>query len=200
MHEALGIRGKAPERYVVEKFVGVGAHIVLQRTTNSVQSFMTDRAIVFVDGNNQRRFLARLAATDKRISYHLGRLEPRTVLNEAAGELRQYLREFNTHCDPLVFQDLMALANKHLEITVMVEKAVDVHIAVDMVMMAQQDDFDVAYLLSADGDFTPAVKAVRSLGKKVFGASPLYGAELASVVNAFIRLDAKWFSDCYRAR
>jgi len=80
----------------------------------------------------------------------------------------------------------------------MVEKAVDVHLAVDMVMMAYLDKFDVAYLLSADGDFTPAVKAVRSLGKTVFAASPLYGAQLASATNAFIRLDTKWFRDCYR--
>jgi uncharacterized LabA/DUF88 family protein len=51
--------------------------------------------------------------------------------------------------------------------------------------------------MSADGDFTPAVRAVRSLGKKVFAASPFNGAELASVVNAFIRLEAVWFDDCY---
>lgn len=148
---------------------------------------------------NQRRFLARLAATDKRISYHLGRLEPRAVSNETATDLIRYLKELHTRCDPVVYRDLMALATRHLEVTVMVEKAVDVHLAVDMVMMAQRGEFDVAYLLSADGDFTPAVKAVRSLGKKVYAASPSFGAELAGFVNAFIRLDSKWFEDCYRS-
>lgn len=145
----------------------------------------------------QRRFLGRLAATDRRISYHLGRLESRRVRNEAAAELLQYLTSLNVRIDPSVFHDLMTLAQKHRQVSVLVEKAVDVHLAVDLVMMAERDEYDAAYLLSADGDFTPAVDAVRSLNKKIYAASPLYGAQLAAVVNAFIRLDAPWFNDCY---
>jgi uncharacterized LabA/DUF88 family protein len=147
---------------------------------------------------DQRRFLRRVTDADIRISYHLGRLEHRTVTNEAARELRNYLTESRANCDPRVFRDLLALTARHFKVTVMVEKAVDVHLAVDMVMMAQWDEYDVAYLLSADGDFTPAVKAVRGIGKKVFAASPLYGARLAAVVNSYIRLNAAWFTDCYR--
>jgi len=60
---------------------------------------MTDCAVVFVDGNNQRRFLTRLAATDKRISYYLGRLEPRKVPNEGANELLRFLKSLRTKCD-----------------------------------------------------------------------------------------------------
>ena len=108
---------------------------------------------------DQRRFLARLRATDRRISCHLGRIEPRTVNS----------------------------------------KTVDVMLAVDMVVMAERDEFDAAYLLSADGDFTHAVGVVRSAGKRVYVASPSSGAQLASVANAFIRLDRRWFKDCYRA-
>ena len=40
---------------------------------------------------DQRRFLAGLRNSDPRISIHLGRLEPRTVENEGARELQQYL-------------------------------------------------------------------------------------------------------------
>lgn len=147
---------------------------------------------------NQRSFLASLTAAEKRISYHLGRLEPRMVPNEAVKQLRRYLHELHIRIDPRVFRDLMALAERYQDVTVMVEKAVDVHLAVDMVTMAERDEYDAAYLLSADGDFTPAVKAVRSLSKKVFAATPLFGAELAAVVNSFIRLDSAWFRDCYR--
>jgi uncharacterized LabA/DUF88 family protein len=75
---------------------------------------------------------------------------------------------------------------------------VDVMIAVDMVTMAVRGEFDAAYLLSADGDFTPLVEAVRSLDKKVHGASPGPAAQLAAVVNAFIPLSREWFIDCYR--
>ncbi len=79
----------------------------------------------------------------------------------------------------------------------MVEKAVDVMLAVDLVVMAERNEFDAAYLLSADGDFTPAVQAVRAHGENVYAVSALPGAQLASVVNSFIRLPTVWFNDCY---
>jgi uncharacterized LabA/DUF88 family protein len=80
----------------------------------------------------------------------------------------------------------------------MVEKAVDVMLAVDMVVMAERDQYDAAYLLSADGDFTPAVAAVRAHGKKVYGVSPAHGAQLAAAVDTFINLKREWFNDCYQ--
>ena len=80
----------------------------------------------------------------------------------------------------------------------MVEKAVDVMLAVDLVVMAQQDQYDTAYILSADGDYTHAAQFVRSLGKKVFAVAPTNGAQLAAAVNKFIHIDASWFTDCYK--
>ncbi len=82
--------------------------------------------------------------------------------------------------------------------TTFVEKAVDVFLAVDMVVMAERDEYDTAYLLSADGDFTPAVNAVRAHGKKVLAASAASGAKLAASVDTFIRLKPEWFIDCCR--
>ena len=51
-----------------------------------------------------------------------------------------------------------------------VEKKVDVAIAVDLVRMAYEDQYDVAYLLSADADYVTAVKEAQRVGKTVFGA------------------------------
>jgi uncharacterized LabA/DUF88 family protein len=45
------------------------------------------------------------------------------------------------------------------------EKAVDVHLAVDMVTL--KDIYDVAVILSGDQDYVPAVKAVKDFGKQV---------------------------------
>ena len=145
----------------------------------------------------QRHFLAKLQATDARISTHLGRLEQRRADSPAARELRTYLANLRQRIDRGVFHDLMAIARNHQSGLAMVEKAVDVMLAVDLVVMAERNKFDAAYLLSADGDFTPAVKAVRAHGKKVYAVSVLPGAQLASVVNSFIRLPAVWFDDCY---
>jgi hypothetical protein len=52
--------------------------------------------------------------------------------------------------------------------------------------------------LSADGDYTHAVTFVRDSGKKVFAVSATSGAQLAAVVNAFIRVNKAWFVDCYK--
>jgi len=43
----------------------------------------------------------------------------------------------------------------------------DIHMAVDMVEGAVDNKFDTAILISGDGDFVPAVKAVQRRGKKV---------------------------------
>jgi len=43
----------------------------------------------------------------------------------------------------------------------------DIHMAVDMVEQAYEDKFDIAILVSGDGDFVPAVKAVQRKNKIV---------------------------------
>lgn len=146
----------------------------------------------------QRRFLGELTATDRRISVHLGRLERRPMPNPAAEELLGYLAALPVRIDRTVFRTLQDIGRRHRSTTVLVEKAVDVMLAVDLVAMAVRGEYDAAYLLSADGDFTPAVAAARSAGRKVYAVSPSWGAELAASVDRYIRLDAAWFSDCYR--
>ena len=46
------------------------------------------------------------------------------------------------------------------------EKGIDVHIALEMVMGAFRDQFDVAILFSGDSDLIPAIEEVRRLGKR----------------------------------
>ena len=145
----------------------------------------------------QRSFVASLQATDRRISVHFGRLESRTGKSEAAEDLLRYLNAMPARIDTRVYKDLLAIAHRHRVTSVIVEKAVDVMLAVDMVVMAERSQFDAAYVLSADGDYTHAVAAVRSLGKKVYAASPLPGAQLAAAVNTFIRLSRDWFDECF---
>jgi uncharacterized LabA/DUF88 family protein len=145
----------------------------------------------------QRSFLQGILAQDRRISAHFGRLEPRPFKNPAAEELLSYLIKLPIRIDTGVYKDLIELANRHRRGTVQVEKAVDVMIAVDMISMAEHDEYDTAYLLSADGDFTPAVKEARNLGRSVFAASPSFSSKLSQECNTYIHLDRGWFSDCY---
>ncbi len=146
---------------------------------------------------NQRRYMAWLAARDKRISIHYGRLEERSIVNSFSQEIKRYLASLTVRIDPDVYKYLVASATRHEKVSVMVEKAVDVMLAVDMVMMAVRNEYDVAYLLAADGDYTPVVKAAMNAGKKIFAASIEPGAELAKVVYKYLPLKRDWFPDCF---
>ena len=50
---------------------------------------------------------------------------------------------------------------------VIVEKGVDIMVATDLLRLAWNDLYDVAILVSGDGDFAYAVQAVKDLGKHV---------------------------------
>lgn len=150
---------------------------------------------------DQRKFIDALEKTDSRITVHLGRIEPRETESEAASELLRYMHALKTRIDPQVFKDLVNLGTRYEKELVWVEKAVDVYLAVDLVVMAITNQYDAAYILSADGDYTRAVDYVRqSQGKSVYAACPSagHGAQLASTVKSFIHLKPDWFSDCYR--
>jgi hypothetical protein len=191
----IGVRDRARLDYVKisEKLVGPREWIATRYYIGQVNQKYNSELYA-----RQRSFLASLENADDRISVHLGRIEPRIVSNPAAKELREYLANLPVKLDPMVFAALSDLAKRHEETPVFIEKAVDVSLAVDVVSFAISDSYDAAYLLTADGDFTPAVDAVRRLGKKVFAVSPLSGAQLARRVNSFIHLKRSWFDDCYR--
>jgi uncharacterized LabA/DUF88 family protein len=53
---------------------------------------------------------------------------------------------------------------------VLVEKGIDVNIAIDMLTLAWNNVYDTAILISGDGDFTSAVKSVKDKGKHVENA------------------------------
>ena len=141
---------------------------------------------------SQQRLLKRLEAQN--VEVLLGRVEknwmsPRN--NLITKELKKILDSSDRVIAESVRKDLTLLTHK--KIPYYAEKQVDVRIAVDLVIKAYQDEYDVAYLLSADGDFVPAVKEVRRMKKKVFAASTMQGAQLARTVDTFIPLPEKWF-------
>ncbi len=147
---------------------------------------------------NQRLFHETFARANSSHTMHYGRLESQPVESEAARELLEYLGQLKVRLDQTVYQDLVELGKRHRRTQVRVEKAVDVMVAVDMVTMACNNAYDTAYLLSADGDYTHAAEFVKQRGLKVFAVSASPGAQLARVVNNFIRVDLPWFNGLYR--
>ncbi len=145
----------------------------------------------------QRRRLDRLERQGVRL--FLGRIQRNPVpadKNPALAELRQTLAQAPPDTPAAFRRRLEELSRKSF--VSYVEKQADVWIAVDLVSMAYRDEYDVAYLLSADADYVSAVREVGGMGKKVFPVRSwgVRSAELDSVVKA-IPLQRNWFDDLF---
>ena len=82
---------------------------------------------------------------------------------------------------------------------VAVEKGIDVMLATDLLRLAWDDIYDVAIVVSGDGDFAYAVQAVKDMGKHVeIAAFPANLAwELANVADDREFLTPDYFSDLW---
>ena len=69
----------------------------------------------------------------------------------------------------------------------------DIHLAVDMVKFAYNNAYDTAILVSSDGDFVPAIKAVQEIGKNVenIGFEEKFSYHLKQECDKFIKLTKK---------
>jgi len=140
----------------------------------------------------QEQFLNTIKNQNVRVV--LGSVEKQRVQPDK-NQIQQTLKKLRgafSDLNPMILDELERLMSEGTYVDK--EKKVDVNLAVDMVARAMKNEFDVAYLVSADGDFVPAGKTVRETGKKVFAATPGHGYGLKNSVNSFIRLPKEWFS------
>lgn len=141
---------------------------------------------------DQDRFLRFLGNAG--VFVHLGRIQRNPMSAHFAREKNRIVRlllEHETEVPSSVREAIRHLSN--MDSPQYVEKEVDTRMAVDLVRLAYRHEYDVAYVLSADSDFIPAVEAVRELGKTVFAASPARATPLAAAVDTYIPLRREWF-------
>ena len=135
------------------------------------------------------------------VTVRLGRVEPRSEDNDLADELLRFLgapRVPEKRLLPEVYRTLDAMARKHRRVTYWIQKAVDTMLVCDLARLASENKYDVAYVLSLDGDMTPGIEFARSLGKTVFGAGPEGpNYQVKEACNLFIVIDEKRLSTCY---
>ena len=146
------------------------------------------RVSVFIDGNNFYFGLRKLYGKDK----NLKNFNFQGFANFLAGEGKvvgiyyynaQLDREFNPKkfkSQKDFFVKLREIPNFHLVLCKLLKRNItgtnkhyyiikedDINMAVDMVDGSADDNFDVAVLVSGDGDFVPAVRSVKRRNKKV---------------------------------
>ena len=76
------------------------------------------------------------------------------------------------------------------------QKGVDTLIAVDMLVGAFSELFDVAVLVAGDADFTPVVEEVRRRGVMVViaGVDGSVSDDLRRVADRYIEIDSQWLT------
>ncbi len=81
-----------------------------------------------------------------------------------------------------------------------VEKASDVNLTLDLILDTQNNIFDEAYLISNDGDFSGAVKAVKNLGKTIIyvaiGNRKMVSHYLKKVASRTFYITERFIQDC----
>jgi len=144
------------------------------------------RVSVFIDGNNFYYGLRKIYGKEK----SLKNFDFQKFANFLAGKGKvvgifyynaQLDREHNPRkyeSQKQFFENLKEIPNFHLVLCKLLKRNItgtdkvyyiikedDINMAVDMVEGACSDDFDVAVIVSGDGDFVPAVKAVQRKNK-----------------------------------
>lgn len=71
------------------------------------------------------------------------------------------------------------------------EKGIDVQLSVDLIRFAFNNSYDIAIIISSDGDYVPAIQLAKDLGKIIYNAY-FVGSEsyhIKNVVDKFIPID-----------
>lgn len=170
-----------------------------------------ERVMIFIDGSNLYHIVKSLIRDKKPNDFNF-----RKFIKEILGE-RKLVRVYYYNCpldisrdlDAYVkqqkfFEKLKKIQNFNLIIcrmqkvkvdgkTIYQVKEDDIHLAVDMVKLAYNNAYDTAVLVSSDGDFVPAVKAVKEKGKEVenIGFENVFSYHLKQISDKFRKLKKK---------
>jgi uncharacterized LabA/DUF88 family protein len=167
------------------------------------------RVMIFIDGSNFYRCLEE--------QFGRGRVDYGKLTSALSGQ-RPLVRTYYYNAVvierevPQMYQDqqrfLARLRNTpYIEVRLgrlvrrgetVVEKGVDVRLATDMLNMAFRNTYDTAILVSGDGDYADAVRAVKDMGKHVENAFCKTGSshQLRQECDVFLEIDQALFNQC----
>ena len=146
------------------------------------------RVAVFIDGNNFYFGLRKLYGKDKSLkNFNFLKFADFLAKSEKVVGIFYYNAQLDREQNPKkyesqkqFFENLRKIPNFHLILCKLLKRNItgtdkfyyiikedDIHMAVDMVENAGNNKFDIAIIVSGDGDFVPAVEAVKRKGKEV---------------------------------
>lgn len=146
------------------------------------------RVAIFIDGNNFYFGLRKLYGKNKSLkNFDFKRFSQFLAGNDNVSDIYYYnalldkehnLEKYESQKE--FFEKLGKIPNLHLILCKLLKRNItgtskfyyiikedDIHMAVDMVENACENNFDIAVLVSGDGDFVPAVDSVKKKGKNV---------------------------------
>ncbi len=170
-----------------------------------------ERVAIFIDGSNLYHSLEENCG---RYDLDFGAFAAKLCGNRQLFRTYYYNVLRDQERSPQAYQDqqkfLTALYNiPYLEVRlgsskmrgdVAVEKGIDIMLATDLLRFAWDNLYDVGILVSGDGDFTYAVKAVKDLGKHVEVAAfgPNLSPDLVQVADTHQPFTPEYFSDMWK--
>ena len=153
-----------------------------------IGTFQMKRISVFIDGNNFYFGLRKIYGKNKSLKdFDFQTFADFLAEDEKVGGIYYYNAlldsEFNSkkfQSQKEFFSKLRKIPNFHLVLCKLLKRNItgtpqhyyiikedDINMAVDMVDGSADDNFDIAILVSGDGDFVPAVRSVQRRNKKV---------------------------------
>lgn len=144
-----------------------------------------EKVIVFIDGSNHYHIIKNLFEKGRPKNFNFEKFVKDLVGDRMLVRVYYYSAPFDRKKDEETymkqqrfFDSLRRIPNFNLVLcrmqktkidgkTIYQVKEDDIHLAVDMVKLAYNEAYDTAILVSSDGDFVPAIKAVKEIGIKV---------------------------------
>jgi len=170
----------------------------------------SDRVFIFIDGSNLYHGLKQ---DFKRADLNYGKFAAMLCQNRALVRVHYYNAPIPQSNDPSRYKDQQkffdSIRNTPYHRVILgrleprgsnlVEKGVDINIAVDMLTLAFKDIYDVAILVTGDGDFTSVVTAVQDLGKHIENATckSTMSKALRQACDKVITLTPELLKDCW---
>ena len=167
-----------------------------------------DRVMVFIDGSNLYHVMTQnLTRHDLRFGKFSEKLAgSRSLVRTYYYNIRQNIKSdeqerfLNSLYDTPYMEVKLGIVKQRGQ--AMVEKGVDVMIAIDLLKSAYENLYDTAILVSGDGDFYPAIQAVKDLGKhvEIAGFDSNISPESSKISDLVIKFNKSYFNNLWMTK